>query len=71
LASPPIPTVQSHHTQVIQPILQVDARYSSKGTAEEIRDQLTKSYPLLVRAAVQESDKKFPVNLSNNLRDRA
>lgn len=48
----------------------IDARYASKGTAEEIRDQLLKTGPAIVRAAVQESDRRFPSNLSSTVRDR-
>lgn len=66
---PPVALIP--HRTIPNLVIQIDARYASKGTAEQIREELTRSYPLLVRAAVQESDKKFPTNLSNNLRDRA
>jgi lambda family phage tail tape measure protein len=51
--------------------LNIDARYATKGVAEEIKDQLLKAYPAMVRSAVTESRREFPANLSNTLRDRA
>jgi hypothetical protein len=49
----------------------VDARYATKGTEELIREELVRSYPTLVKAAVQESNRQFPANLSNTLTNRA
>ncbi len=68
---PATPQAQAHHRGGPALNIFVDARYATKGTEELIKDELVKSYPTLVKAAVQESNRQFPSNLSSTLRNRA
>lgn len=68
---PSLPVVRLPSSSKNAPIFYIDARYATKGVSEEIHDQLQSTYPILVRAAVNESDKRFPTNLSNTLRDKS
>jgi hypothetical protein len=69
-AAPSLPRAMSPSRSGPSIAFHVDARGASKGTAEEIRDQLMEISPAIVRAAVSESNRQFPSNLSTTLRDR-
>lgn len=72
LSMPAMPSMPRAGGQMITvaPVINVDARYATKGVSEEVTSQLRTVAPVIMEGAVRRARAEFPDNMRKTMRDR-